>query len=60
MSVTSKLNLKFFLLGLLGSALMANAADKWSQKDLGTVKGGVTAMVNSHGAVLLRIHQLDP
>jgi hypothetical protein len=30
--------------------------DLWTHKDLGTVNGEVSAMVNSHGAVLLRVH----
>ena len=30
--------------------------DLWAQKDLGAVTGTVSALVNSHGAVLLRLH----
>jgi hypothetical protein len=40
-------------IGITGSATVR---DLWKQKDLGTVTGTVSAMVNSHGAVLLRIH----
>jgi hypothetical protein len=40
-------------LGLAGSCKMR---DLWAQKDLGTVTGSVSVTVNSHGAVLLRLH----
>jgi len=30
--------------------------DLWNQKDFGSATGTVSEMVNSHGAVLLRIH----
>jgi hypothetical protein len=29
--------------------------DLWARRDLGTATGEVSAMVNSHGAVLLRV-----
>jgi alpha-galactosidase len=40
-------------LGLSGSC---TARDLWTHKDLGPVNGEVSAVVNSHGAVLLRVH----
>ena len=40
-------------IGITGSATVR---DLWNQKDLGSVTGTVSATVNSHGAVLLRIH----
>jgi hypothetical protein len=39
-------------LGLTGSCKLR---DLWSHKDLGTVSGTVSAMINSHGASLLRV-----
>jgi hypothetical protein len=40
-------------IGITGSA---SVRDIWNQKDLGNVTGTVSEIVNSHGAVLLRIH----
>jgi hypothetical protein len=40
-------------LGLSGSC---KVRDLWTQKDLGTATESVSATVNSHGAVLLRVH----
>jgi hypothetical protein len=40
-------------IGITGAA---SVRDLWSQKNLGDVNGTVSATVNSHGAVLLRIH----
>ncbi len=40
-------------LGLSGSCAVR---DLWTHKDLGPVNGEVSALVNSHGAVLLRVH----
>jgi hypothetical protein len=40
-------------IGITGSATVR---DLWNQKYLGSVTGTVSATVNSHGAVLLRIH----
>jgi hypothetical protein len=39
-------------IGLSGSC---KARDLWTQKDLGAFTGTVSATVNSHGAVLLRL-----
>ncbi len=40
----------------LGFSGSCTARDLWTHKDLGAVNGEVSAMVNSHGAVLLRVH----
>jgi hypothetical protein len=40
-------------IGLSGSC---RVRDLWAQKDLETVSGTISATVNSHGAVLLRVH----
>jgi hypothetical protein len=40
-------------IGITGSVTVR---DLWNQKDLGSATGAVSEMVNSHGAVLLRIH----
>jgi hypothetical protein len=40
-------------IGITGSATVR---DLWNHKDLGTVKDTVSETVNSHGAVLLKIH----
>ena len=45
-----------FALADIGITGSATVRDLWNQKDLGSVTGKVSATVNSHGAVLLRIH----
>jgi hypothetical protein len=47
------ISVSFADIGITGSATVR---DLWKQKDLGSVSGTVSAMVNSHGAALLRIH----
>lgn len=43
-------------LGDLGLAGSCRVRDLWAGKDLGPVTNAVSAMVNSHGAALLRVH----
>ena len=45
-----------FSLSDVGITNSATVRDLWNQKDVGRVTGTVSATVNSHGAVLLRIH----
>jgi hypothetical protein len=40
----------------IGIAGSATVRDLWRHKDLGSVTGTVSATVNSHGAILFRIH----
>jgi alpha-galactosidase len=40
----------------LGISGKCTVRDLWEQKDIGTATGNVSATVNSHGAVLLRLH----
>jgi hypothetical protein len=47
------ISVSFADIGITGPATVR---DVWRQKDLGTVTGTVSATVNSHGAVLFRIH----
>ena len=47
------ISVSFADIGITGSATVR---DLWRQKDLGGVTGTVSATVNSHGAVLFRIH----
>jgi alpha-galactosidase len=52
-TLPAKVSVALADLGLSGSCAVR---DLWSHKDLGTVNGEVSAVVNSHGAVLLRVH----
>jgi hypothetical protein len=47
------ISVSFADIGITGPATVR---DLWTQKDLGGVTGTVSATVNSHGAVLFRIH----
>jgi alpha-galactosidase len=49
----AKISVTLADLGLSGSC---KVRDLWTQKDLSAVNGEITATVNSHGAVLLRVH----
>jgi hypothetical protein len=40
----------------IGLTTPCNVRDLWAQKDIGPAAGAVSAQVNSHGAVLLRLH----
>jgi hypothetical protein len=41
----------------IGLSAPCKVRDLWTQKDLGAANGTVSAMVNSHGAVLLRVRE---
>jgi hypothetical protein len=52
-TLPAKISVALADIGLSGSC---KVRDLWVQKDLGEVTDTVSATVNSHGAVLLRIH----
>ena len=52
-TLPAKVSLTLSDIGITGSATVR---DLWNQKDLGSVSDTVSATVNSHGAVLFRIH----
>lgn len=49
----AKITVSLVEIGISGTC---KARDLWARKDLGIVTGTVSAMVDSHGAVLMRLH----
>jgi alpha-galactosidase len=52
-TLPAKISVSLADIGLSGACTVR---DLWAKRDLGTVNGEVSATVNSHGAVLLRVH----
>jgi hypothetical protein len=40
----------------IGFSGVCQVRDLWARKDMGSIHDAVSATVNSHGAVLLRVH----